>query len=68
MTNEQLENQYFYCLLWNDADQWDALAMAYYERGYVDNAARCFRKAAEIRDCDFAEAMPARLAVREEVG
>jgi Flp pilus assembly protein TadD len=63
MTNKQLIAQHKRCIRWNDPDQWDALAIAYHRRGYIDNAARCFRKADELRRCSFAEALPA--SVRE---
>jgi cytochrome c-type biogenesis protein CcmH/NrfG len=68
MTNQELQQQFQLCDANGDADGFDALALAYHARGYVDNAARCFRKADDLRGCAFAEAMPARLAVREEVG
>jgi hypothetical protein len=57
MNAEQLSNQFFACLLWNDADQWEALARLYFASGYILNAGYCYRKADVIRDCSFAEAM-----------
>lgn len=40
---------YRQCEQWNDADQWDALAMLYYQRGYEINALHCFKRADAIR-------------------
>lgn len=37
------------CLAWNDAVQWDALAMLYYQRGYLLNALHCFERADACR-------------------
>jgi cytochrome c-type biogenesis protein CcmH/NrfG len=58
MTNQQLQAQFQKCQEWNDADQWDALAVMYHARGYNLNAVKCFRRADEIRGCAFAEAVP----------
>jgi cytochrome c-type biogenesis protein CcmH/NrfG len=56
MTDRQLAQQFTRCQQWNDPDQWDVLAHLYFAKGYVLNAAECFRKADEIRGCAFAEA------------
>jgi cytochrome c-type biogenesis protein CcmH/NrfG len=58
MTNQQLQAQFQKCQEWNDADQWDLLAIEYHRRGYMLNARSCFAKADEIRGCAFAEAVP----------
>lgn len=63
MTNEELKQQHERCEQWNDPDQWDMLALLYYQRGYLLNARRCFKKADEIRGVAFAEAFPVELAV-----
>jgi hypothetical protein len=68
MTNQELREQFALCLEWQDADQFDMLALEFFKAGFTLNAAECFRRADEIRGCAFAEAMPARLAVREGVG
>jgi hypothetical protein len=62
MTNQELKQQYEMCQLWNDANQWDYLAVEFYRHGYTMNALQCFRRADIIRGCAFAEAMPAEMA------
>ena len=49
MTNQELKDQWQRCEKWQDADQWDLLALAYYERGYYLNALHCFKKANALR-------------------
>jgi hypothetical protein len=49
MTNEELKAQFEKCKEWRDPEQWDALGMEYYNRGYVLNAGYCFKQADEIR-------------------
>jgi hypothetical protein len=56
MTDQELKQQYQKCQLWNDANQWDALAVEFYRRGYTLNALVCFRNADDIRGCAFSEA------------
>ena len=41
--------QFKRCEQWNDPDQWDALAMMYYIRGYLLNAYHCFKRADAVR-------------------
>lgn len=49
MTNEQLQQSFDYCKQVNDPEQWDLLAMAYYQRGYDLNALYCFKQADTCR-------------------
>lgn len=49
MTNDELEAQYERCQQWQDSDQWDFLALAYYVQGYLLNALHCFRCADALR-------------------
>jgi len=49
MTNDELKEQFAKCVKWQDAEQWDLLAMAYFARGYVLNAGLCFKRADVIR-------------------
>lgn len=49
MNNDELIEQFKRCEKWQDADQWDLLALAYFNRGYVLNAAVCFKRADECR-------------------
>lgn len=44
----ELQEQFRLCVEWNDPDQWVALAMLYYQRGYALNALHCFKRA---EDC-----------------
>lgn len=44
-----LQEQFRLCEQWNDSQQWDWLALAYYSRGYVLNALHCFKRADAIR-------------------
>lgn len=41
--------QFKLCEEWNDPEQWDALAMLYYQRGYLLNAYHCFKRADACR-------------------
>jgi hypothetical protein len=59
MTNQQLRDQFARCIEWNDPDQWDALAMCFFQAGFPINAKYCFERADVLRDCSFAEALPA---------
>lgn len=45
MSDEQLTQQFKLCQQWDDPEQWELLAMAYYHRGYLLNASRCFQNA-----------------------
>lgn len=44
-----LQEQFRLCEQWNDSQQWDWLALAYFSRGYLMNALCCFRRADAIR-------------------
>jgi len=55
MSDEQLMQSFDFCKKAEDAEQWDLLAMAYYERGYLLNALYCFRQADVCRDAVKAE-------------
>jgi hypothetical protein len=50
MSNDELQAQFQRCEIWQDAGQWDLLAMAYYARGYLLNALCCFKKADALRE------------------
>jgi hypothetical protein len=58
MTNQQLREQFARCLEWQDAAQWDHLAMCFFQAGFPINAKYCFERADVIRGCSFSEAMP----------
>lgn len=45
MSNDELQEQFTRCEMWRNAEQWQLLAIAYYERGYFLNALCCFQKA-----------------------
>jgi hypothetical protein len=45
MTNAELMEQFQRCEQWRDADQWDALGMLYFQRGFMLNAGVCFQRA-----------------------
>lgn len=49
MTNKELIEQFERCMVWQDADQWDLLGLAYFNRGFVLNAAVCFTNADACR-------------------
>lgn len=44
-----LQEQFRLCEGWDDSQQWDWLALAYYSRGYLLNALHCFRRADAVR-------------------
>lgn len=50
MTNKELSKQQERCEQWQDPEQWDLLALAYYQAGYELNALYCFRRADAIRE------------------
>ena len=50
MTNEQLQQSFDYCKQANDPEQWELLAMAYYQNGYELNALYCFNQADWCRE------------------
>ncbi len=50
MSNEELQAQFERCQEWNDPDQWDALAVLYFERGFYLNAVHCFQRADGCRE------------------
>ena len=62
MTDGELQEQFQRCEVWQDADQWDLLAMAYYNRGYELNADVCFQRADACR-LQKSETMVALVAV-----
>ena len=49
LSNDELQAQFKRCERWNDAEQWEFLAMAYYARGYDLNALHCFKRADACR-------------------
>jgi hypothetical protein len=49
MTNEELQEQFSLCEKWNDPEQWELLAVAYFQRGYDLNALVCFNRADACR-------------------
>jgi hypothetical protein len=49
MTDGELQEQFQRCEVWKDEEQWDLLAMAYYNRGYELNAVVCFQRADACR-------------------
>lgn len=59
MTNQELREQFARCIEWQDADQWDYLAIEFYRAGFTMNAIECFNRADALRGCSFAEALPA---------
>jgi hypothetical protein len=59
MTNQHLREQFALCLQWQDPDQWEHLARCFFAAGFVLNAGYCYQRADVLRDCSFAEAMPA---------
>jgi hypothetical protein len=58
MTDTELQQQFERCQEWQDADQFDMLAIEYHRRGYSLNALACFKRADELRGVAFAEAVP----------
>jgi hypothetical protein len=57
MSNEELQAQFKRCEEWQDPEQWDILAMLYFERRYYLNADVCFKRADAIRAHVPAEAV-----------
>jgi hypothetical protein len=49
VTDKQLIQSFKWCKLHTDPDAWEALAIAYLERGYKLNALYCHRQAEAIR-------------------
>jgi hypothetical protein len=41
--------QFRRCEQWNNPEQWDALGLLYYQRGYLLNALHCFERAEACR-------------------
>lgn len=52
MNNQDLMDQFARCEQWQDADQWDALGMLYFNHGFVLNAGVCFKRADARRQWD----------------
>jgi hypothetical protein len=48
MTNQELQQRFDYCKWLGNPEEWQLLAMAYYQRGYFLNALHCFKQA---EDC-----------------
>lgn len=57
--NEELQAQFQRCEGWQDAGQWDALGMLYFQAGYVLNAGMCFQRADACRLRIFCNAVVA---------
>jgi len=55
MSTEELKQTFEYCERANDPEQWELLAMAYYQRGFLLNALHCFKQADAIREGALAE-------------
>lgn len=49
--------QFQRCVEWNDPEQWDALAILYYQRGHFLNAVHCFQQADQAREAQVCVAM-----------
>lgn len=49
MSDFELMVQFGRCKQWQDLAQWELLAEAYLNRGYVLNAGKCFENADECR-------------------
>ena len=49
MSDDALKLQFDKCRVWQDAEQWDLLALAYHQRGYQLNALHCFKQADACR-------------------
>lgn len=45
MSDQELREQFQRCQEWNDPEQWELLAVAYWQRGYDLNALQCFNNA-----------------------
>lgn len=45
MNDSELQVQFKRCQEWEDPEQWELLAIAYFERGYYLNAIQCFKNA-----------------------
>ena len=50
MTDAELIEQFRRCEQWQDAEQWDLLGVAYYQRGCDLNALFCFHQADALRE------------------
>lgn len=56
MTDNELMEQFVRCKTWNDPEQWEALAVMYFERGYVLNAEYCVEQAKACRVPNMSQA------------
>ncbi len=56
MSDKELKEQFDRCVIWQDAAQWDELALQYFQRGYYLNASHCFTRADECRTTNLAVA------------
>lgn len=50
MTDQELLQSFSYCMTHDDPTAWLALALAYWERGYLMNALYCYEKAGELQE------------------
>jgi hypothetical protein len=63
MTDQELQAQFRRCQEWQDAEQWEQLALQYTARGYALNARRCFELADQVRSPDAVSTETASQAV-----
>jgi hypothetical protein len=49
MSDQELIEQFQRCQVWQDPEQWEVLALLYFQRGYLLNARRCFELAESCR-------------------
>lgn len=46
MSDQELIDQFKRCQIWQDPQQWEILAVLYFQKGYLLNARCCFELAA----------------------
>lgn len=49
MSNQELIEQFKRCQIWQDPEQWEMLAILYFQHGYLWNARRCLELADACR-------------------
>lgn len=49
MSDQELQEQFKRCVEWGDPEQWELLALEYYQRRYMLNASVCFQRADALR-------------------